>query len=77
MSCCSIVHAPVPLFRDAAGDGRWKAFPHVEPEEDCGGRRLQSVHDVCEEHNHVRLLCSNRGPCLIDFDSEHIITACL
>jgi hypothetical protein len=43
MSCCSIVRAPVAAFRDAATDGRRREFSHVEAEEDCGGRRLQSV----------------------------------
>jgi hypothetical protein len=28
-----------------------RLFPHVELEEDGGGRRVQSVHNVCEEHN--------------------------
>jgi hypothetical protein len=41
MSCCSIVHVPVPVFRDAAVD-RWRrGFPHVEPEEDWRFRHLQ------------------------------------
>jgi hypothetical protein len=26
MSCCSTTHVPVPVFRDAAGDGRQRAF---------------------------------------------------
>jgi hypothetical protein len=40
MSCCSIEHGSVPAIRDAATDDWQREFPHVEAEEDCGGRRL-------------------------------------